>query len=147
MYHSGLLYALICPSSFLSPKLDFRGQKCVSCVRFCPRKISNSSSGTHFGKSWFLDFILTFFSIFLQKTNRELPNLEHGLPKCVPEGQFQIYSSFERTRQKTSDKARFLFRIFIFTRQNFRFKVFSNRCSLSILFHTGHSGWLYSVWK
>ena len=53
--------------------------------------ISNSPSGTHFGKSLFLDFFLTFSSIFLQKTNRELPNLDHALPKCVPEGLFEIF--------------------------------------------------------
>ena len=35
-------------------------------------------------------FFLIFFSIFLQKTNRELPNLEHALPKCVPEWPFEI---------------------------------------------------------
>ena len=33
-------------------------------------------------------------TLFLQKTNRELPNLEHVLPKCVPEGLFEILSKY-----------------------------------------------------
>ena len=35
-------------------------------------------------------FFLIFSSIFLQKTNRELPNLEHAMPKLVPEWRFEI---------------------------------------------------------
>ena len=55
---------------------------------------SNSPPVTHFGKSGFLHFFLTLYSICLQKTNRELPNLEHALPKCVPKGLFEsIYSN------------------------------------------------------
>ena len=35
-------------------------------------------------------FFLTFSSMFFQKRNRELPNLEHALPKCVQEIRFEI---------------------------------------------------------
>ena len=36
-------------------------------------------------------FFLTFSSMFFQKRNRELPNLEHALPKCVQEIRFEIW--------------------------------------------------------
>ena len=62
--------------------------------------ISNRHSGTHFVKSWFLDLFLTFSSIFLQKTNRELPNLEHTLPKCVPEWRSEIWNQLLLSRTK-----------------------------------------------
>ena len=35
-------------------------------------------------------FFFTFFSIFSHKINREFSNLEHALPKCVPERRFEI---------------------------------------------------------
>ena len=63
--------------------------------------ISNRHSGTPFGKSWFLDFYLTFSSIFLQKTSRELPNLEHALQKCVPEWRFEICTFMSTTQIST----------------------------------------------
>ena len=46
-----------------------------------------------------------FFSILMQKINRELPNLEDALPKCVPEGLFEISSAIKHESQITANLA------------------------------------------
>ena len=59
--------------------------------------ISNHLSGTHFGKSWFLDYFLTFSTkAARQQIVKYLISepLSENRPKCVPEGIWDISSDY-----------------------------------------------------